>query len=158
MLCQGHVLQIARLASNMSSLRSLDMGLITHDDDPIQSTPDFVAKLVHHLPPSLEEVSFEIDWQEHWGSKGWEGPTAMLRHLAEMASPKLSLKRVAVVDWPPFLGHFPPDFAKLHQCFAERNIDFVSIPAHIEGPDPLQLLDYVEPGWVFVKVADAEYA
>jgi len=82
----------------------------------------------------------------------------MLRHLAEMASPKLSLKRVAVVDWPPFLGHFPPDFAKLHQCFAERNIDFVSIPAHIEGPDPLQLLDYVEPGWVFVQVADAEYA
>jgi hypothetical protein len=158
MLCQGHVLQVARLASNMSSLRSLDMGLITHDDDPVQCTPDFVAKLVRLLPPSLEEMSFEIDWQEHWGSKGWEGPTEMLRYLAGMSSPKLSLKKVAVVDWPPFLGHFPPDFAKLHRSFAEHNIDFVSILAHIEAPDPLQLLDYVEPGWVFVQVAAAEYA
>jgi hypothetical protein len=63
-----------------------------------------------------------------------------------------------VVDWPPFLGHFPPDFAQLHQCFAEQSIDFVSIPASIEGPDPLQLLDFVEPGYVFVQVAVAEYA
>ncbi len=158
MLCQEHILQVARLASNMSSLRSLDMGLVTHDDDPIQCTPDFVAKLVHLLPPSLEEMSFEIDWQEHWGSKGWEGPTEMLHYLADIASPKLSLKKVAVVDWPPFLGHFPPDFAKLHRCFAEKNTNFVSIPAHIEGPDPLQLLDYVEPDWVYVQVAAAEYA
>ncbi|RYN18871.1 hypothetical protein AA0112_g11407 [Alternaria arborescens] len=158
MLRQEHVLQVARLASNMSNLRSLDMGLITHDDDPIQCTSDFVAKMVRLLPPTLEEMSFEIDWQEHWGSRGWEGPTEMLRHLATIASPKLSLKKVAVVDWPPFLGHFPPDFARLHQCFAEQSIDFVSIPASIEGPDPLQLLDFVEPGYVFVQVAVAEYA
>jgi hypothetical protein len=158
MLRQEHVLQVARLASNMSNLRSLDMGLITHDDDPIQCTSDFVAKMVRLLPPTLEEMSFEVDWQEHWGSKGWEGPTEMLRYLADIAPSKLCLRKVAVVDWPPFLGHFPPDFAQLHRCFAEHNIDFVSIPANIEGPDPLQLLDFVEPGWVFVQVAAAEYA
>jgi hypothetical protein len=102
-------------------------------------------------------MSFEIDWQEHWGSKGWEGPTEMLRCLATIAPPKLSLlKRVAVVDWPPFLGHFPPEFANLHRCFADQDIHFASIPAYIEGPDPLQLLDYVEPDWVFVQVAAAE--
>ncbi|CAG5178688.1 uncharacterized protein ALTATR162_LOCUS8826 [Alternaria atra] len=158
MLHQVHVLQVARLASSMSNLRSLDMGLITHDDDPIQCTSDFVAKMVRLLPATLEEMSFEVDWQEHWGAKGWEGPTEMLRCLADIAPSKLSLKRVSVVDWPPFLGHFPPDFAQLHQCFAEQKIDFISIPANIEGPDPLQLLDFVEPGWVFVQVAAAEYA
>jgi hypothetical protein len=158
MLYQKHMLQVARLASRMSNLRSLDMGLVTHDDDPDQCTPDFVAHLVRYLPPTLEELTFEMDWQEHWGSKGWEGPTEMLRYLADIAPARLPLlKRVAVVDWPPKLGHFPPDFAMLYQCFAEHNIHFASIPVKIQGPDPLRVSDFVEPGWVFVEFTDVEW-
>lgn len=158
MLYQKHMLQLARLASRMSNLRSLDMGLIAHDDDPDQCTPEFVAELVRYLPPTLEELTFEIDWQEHWGSKGWEGPTEILRHLADIAPATLPLlKRVAVVDWPPKLGHFPPDFAMLYQCFAEHNIHFASIPVTIDAPDPIRISDCVEPGWIFVEVADVEW-
>ena len=155
-LDQKHVLQVARLASDMTRLRSLDMGLLSHDDRPDQCTPEFVAQLVRFLPSTLEEMTFEIDWQDSWGTKGWEGPTEMLCHIAALAPSKLRLlKRVAVVDWPPFLGHFPPDFAQLHRCFAKQNIHFASIPAQIEGRHPLQWSDYVEPGWVFVEVAEA---
>ncbi|KAI0569451.1 hypothetical protein Alg215_11631 [Pyrenophora tritici-repentis] len=155
-LDQTHVLQVARLASGMKYLRSLDMGLLSHDDNPDQCTEDFVTHLVRFLPSTLEEMTFEIDWQDSWGSKGWVGPTEMLCYIAALAPSKLNLlKRVAVVDWPPFLGHFPPDFAKLHRCFAEQNIHFSSIPAQLEGRHPLQWSDYVEPGWVFVEVAEA---
>ncbi|KAE8863659.1 hypothetical protein PTNB73_06866 [Pyrenophora teres f. teres] len=155
-LDQTHVMQVARLASGMTRLRSLDMGLLSHDDNPDQCTEDFVAQLVRFLPSTLEEMTFEIDWQDSWGSKGWEGPTEMLCYIAALAPSKLHLlKRVAVVDWPPFLGHFPPDFAQLHRCFAQHNIHFASIPAQIEGRHPLQWSDYVEPGWVFVEVAEA---
>ncbi|EOA83197.1 hypothetical protein ACJQWK_00188 [Exserohilum turcicum] len=158
MLLQKHVLQVARLASGMSVLRSLDMGLVTHDDDPERCTPDFVMELVRLLPPTLEELTIEMDWQEHWGSKGWEGPTDMLRYFADIAPEKLqSLRRVAVVDWPPKLGCFPPDFAVLYQCFAEHGVHFASIPANIEGPDPLQMSDCIEPGWVFVMATDVEW-
>lgn len=158
MLYQKHVIQVARLASKMANLRSLDMGLITHDDDPDQCTPDFVAQFIRYLPSTLEELTFEMDWQEHWGSKGWEGPTEMLRCLAEIAPTSLPLlKRVAVVDWPPKLGYFPPDFAMLYQCFAEHNIHFASIPVNIEGPAPLRMSEFVEPGWIFVETADVEW-
>ncbi|USP77854.1 hypothetical protein yc1106_05128 [Curvularia clavata] len=158
MLYQKHIMQVARLASVMSNLRSLDMGLITHDDDPEQSVTDFVTQFICYLPPTLEELTFEMDWQEHWGAKGWEGPTEMLRCFAETAPMVLPLlKRVAVVDWPPKLCYFPPDFAMLYQCFAEHNVHFASIPADIPVPDPLRMSEFVEPGWVFVEDPDAEF-
>ncbi|KAF1833499.1 hypothetical protein BDW02DRAFT_569931 [Decorospora gaudefroyi] len=157
MMYQRHMLHVARLASRMQNLCSLDMGLLTNDEDPVYGASEFVAQFLSHLPPTLQELSFEIDWQEHWGAKGWEGPTEFLRLLAAVAPARLGLlNRVAVVDWPPVLGLFPPDFADLYGCFGEGGLRFVSVPALVEGPSPVLWVDDVEPGWVFVEVGVAE--
>lgn len=108
---RSHAIQVARLASELPNLHALDVGLLMHGDAQGDCTSDIIARFVGLLPPSLEELTLEIDWKEFWGAKGWVGPTEVLRCLAEVAPARLSrLKKVAVVEWPESLDFFPPLF------------------------------------------------
>jgi hypothetical protein len=111
-------------------------------------------KIVEYLPRTLETLHIQwanaIDW-DHQLPPFLDFLLSLARAAA--ASSNMKLRHVAIVDWPGLAGWFPfPDkLLELQRAYEEMGMDFTVLYEDINDGEPLEVLDDVEPEWLWVQ-------
>lgn len=122
--------------------------------------PEEISQFVNSIPASLE--SLRIVSRE--STSFWPGQISSVdiferalyliaKRAKEGELP--NLMNVAVVDWHPWHGTFPPDVHRIKSVFAEASVQFDSMAAVIEETkDDISYLEDAELGWLLVEVPE----
>jgi hypothetical protein len=138
--------------SALEKLRILDVGpcnlrSFTGADESIP-----VGTFVGSLPLTLE--TFHIQWAycPDWQHQLPRFLDFLLVLSQTSAFANLNLKRVAIVEWPALAGWFPllEEKSSLERACEAMGMQFAVHYEEIKGQEPLEVLEDVEPEWLWL--------
>jgi hypothetical protein len=149
----GWITSSDEVVPTLEKLRVLDVGpcdlksFIGTDDESIP-----VSKVVERLPRTLETLHIQWAYCSDCQHQLPQFLDFLLVLAQTSASANLNLKRVAIVEWPALAGWFPllEEKSSLERAFEEMGMQFVVLYGEVKSQEPLEVLDDVEPEWLWV--------